>query len=318
MPLSSELKKRLDDLVQEKKVLLFMKGSRHFPQCGFSAQVVQILNELVPAYETVNVLADPALRDGIKEYSSWPTIPQLYIGGQFVGGCDIVKDMYASGELKKLLGDAGPHKTAASAPAAAAGGAPTVKVSDSAANAFKQAEADAGTDKLRLEINAQFQYELYFAPARPGDVSVTTNGTTIFFDAESAARANGISIDFVDKPGGGGFKIENPNEPARVKPLAAKELKAMVDGKEAFELFDVRTDAERKIAKIDRAHFLDDAGKQRLASLAKDTKIVFHCHHGMRSRAAAEQAVASGYTNVYNLEGGIDAWSSIDPSVPRY
>src|SRR5437588_6207518 len=104
MPLSEELKAKLTDLVHSKKVVVFMKGNRHFPQCGFSAQVVQILNELIPAYETVNVLQDAAIRDGVKEFSSWPTIPQVYVNGEFVGGCDIVKDLYASGELHKLLG----------------------------------------------------------------------------------------------------------------------------------------------------------------------------------------------------------------------
>jgi monothiol glutaredoxin len=82
-----------------------MKGTRSFPQCGFSATVVQILNQLVPSYETINVLTDPAIREGIKEYAQWPTIPQLYVKGEFIGGCDIVKEMYASGELQKLLAD---------------------------------------------------------------------------------------------------------------------------------------------------------------------------------------------------------------------
>src|SRR5262245_21886720 len=104
MALDEALRSRIDELVKKNKVLLFMKGNRHFPQCGFSAQVVQILNELKPKYETVNILADPGLRDGMKEYSSWPTFPQLYVDGQLVGGCDIVKEMYATGELHKALG----------------------------------------------------------------------------------------------------------------------------------------------------------------------------------------------------------------------
>ena len=103
MPLTDPLRKRLDETVHEHPVVLFMKGNRRMPQCGFSAQVVQILDELLPSYETVNVLSDPELRDGLKEYSSWPTIPQLYVGGEFVGGCDIVREMYSSGELRKAL-----------------------------------------------------------------------------------------------------------------------------------------------------------------------------------------------------------------------
>src|SRR3954463_5841723 len=102
--LSDPVKAQLDELIKKNKVLLFMKGNKHFPQCGFSAQVVQILKELGTGFETVNVLQDPAVRDGIKEYSSWPTIPQLYIEGEFVGGCDIVKEMFATGDLHKKLG----------------------------------------------------------------------------------------------------------------------------------------------------------------------------------------------------------------------
>jgi len=84
-----------------------MKGSRHFPQCGFSATVAKILDGYLPKYETVNVLSSPEIRDGIKEYSSWPTIPQLYVNGKFLGGCDIVTEMHQSGELAKELQLAG-------------------------------------------------------------------------------------------------------------------------------------------------------------------------------------------------------------------
>ena len=104
MSLDPATKNRLDDLVKKNRVLLFMKGDRSFPQCGFSAQVVQILDSLIPEYATVDVLSDPAIREGVKHYSSWPTIPQLYIDGEFQGGCDIVREMYGSGELQQKLG----------------------------------------------------------------------------------------------------------------------------------------------------------------------------------------------------------------------
>jgi monothiol glutaredoxin len=313
MPLTDATRKQIDDLVQQKKVVLFMKGNRSFPQCGFSAQVVQILNELAPSYETVNVLTDPALRDGIKEYSSWPTIPQLYVEGKFVGGCDIVKEMYASGELKKVLGAA----PAAAAPAPAK--VPTLRITDRAAASFKQAAEEAGPgDKLHLEINGAFQYDLFYGPSAPGEIEVKANGVALCLDNASAGRADGLTIDFVDQPGGG-FKIDNPNEPPRVKPLTVNELKAMLDRGDKLELFDVRTEGERVKAKIDRARWLDDQGKRFLDGLDKEARIVFHCHHGGRSRAAAEEAVRRGFRNVYNLEGGIEAWSTaIDPSVPRY
>ena len=102
--LNESLRKQISDLLASNRVVLFMKGTRQMPQCGFSAQVVQILNKLLPSYETVDVLDSPEMRDGIKEFSRWPTIPQLYVGGQFIGGCDIVREMNASGELQKIIG----------------------------------------------------------------------------------------------------------------------------------------------------------------------------------------------------------------------
>ena len=89
--------------VADEDVVLFMKGTRQFPQCGFSSQLVQILDHLGLDYSDVNVLDDMGIRDGIKSYSNWPTIPQLYVKGEFVGGCDIIREMFADGELQELL-----------------------------------------------------------------------------------------------------------------------------------------------------------------------------------------------------------------------
>jgi monothiol glutaredoxin len=101
--MTPELKARLDRLVNENKVMVFMKGSKLMPQCGFSNNVVQILNTLGVPYETVDVLSDSEIRQGIKEYSNWPTIPQIYINGEFVGGSDIAIELYQSGELQQMV-----------------------------------------------------------------------------------------------------------------------------------------------------------------------------------------------------------------------
>ena len=97
----------IDNEVKTNDVVLFMKGSPQFPQCGFSGQVVQILDYLGVDYKGVNVLADMEIREGIKAYSNWPTIPQLYIKGEFVGGCDIVREMFQDGELHTIIHDKG-------------------------------------------------------------------------------------------------------------------------------------------------------------------------------------------------------------------
>ena len=298
---------KLDDFIKKNRVVLFMKGNKHFPQCGFSAQVIGILKELGAPFETVNVLQDPAVRDGIKEYSSWPTIPQLYVEGEFIGGCDIVMERYASGDLQKKLG-------VKEEPVAV----PTITVDDGAANAIKAAD-EGGGEMLRLEIGPQFQYELYFDQKKAGDVEATSNGVTVLFDRPSAKNANGIRIAWVETADGGAFKIDNPNEPARVKPLSASELAQWIEQGKKHELFDVRPEEERRLAKNDRARSLDAEGEKQLLGLPKETPIVFHCHHGMRSRSAAERFLREGFKEVYNLECGIEAWSQkVDPKVPRY
>ena len=100
----SDSKQRIDELVKANDVLLFMKGTTLFPQCGFSSRAVAILDHLGVPFETVDVLQDQEIRQGIKEYSDWPTIPQLYVKGEFVGGSDIMMEMFESGELQELVG----------------------------------------------------------------------------------------------------------------------------------------------------------------------------------------------------------------------
>jgi len=102
-PMAEQIRKA----ITENDVVLFMKGTPVFPQCGFSAAVVQVLTHLGIKFKGIDVLQDPALRQGIKEFSNWPTIPQLYVKGEFIGGCDIVREMYQSGELAELLNNRG-------------------------------------------------------------------------------------------------------------------------------------------------------------------------------------------------------------------
>ncbi|MCM0591070.1 MAG: Grx4 family monothiol glutaredoxin [Gloeotrichia echinulata IR180] len=101
--MTPELKEQIDKLVTDNKILIFMKGNKLMPQCGFSNNVVQIINTFGVPFETVDVLANSEIRQGIKEYSNWPTIPQVYIDGKFIGGSDILIEMYQNGELEQLL-----------------------------------------------------------------------------------------------------------------------------------------------------------------------------------------------------------------------
>ena len=101
--MDNTVKERIEGELKGNEVVLFMKGTQVFPQCGFSAAVVQVLSHLGIKFKGIDVLQDPGLRQGVKDFASWPTIPQLYVKGEFVGGCDIVREMYQTGELAELL-----------------------------------------------------------------------------------------------------------------------------------------------------------------------------------------------------------------------
>jgi len=112
--MSNPVHERIQGEITANSVMLYMKGNAMFPQCGFSARVVQILTHLGVPFQTANVLEDPELREGVKQFSSWPTVPQLYVKGEFVGGCDIITEMYQSGELETMLAEKGvPHQAEA-------------------------------------------------------------------------------------------------------------------------------------------------------------------------------------------------------------
>jgi monothiol glutaredoxin len=309
MSLDDATRQRIDDLIKESDVMLFMKGNPQAPQCGFSATVIQILDSHISSYETLDVLSNPDIREGIKAYSSWPTIPQLYVKGEFVGGCDIIKELAGSGELFETLGVEPPPEVI-----------PKITITDEAAAALQQAaEQHGGPGRfLHLSVSANFQSGLSMAERGALDVEVQVNGVTLLLDRISAARADGIEIEVVETPQGAGFKVNNPNAP-RVNEMSVHALKEALDAKVALELIDVRTPREHEMANITHATLLTEGEHQRLEQLPKDTRLVFVCHHGPRAVAAAEHFISLGFVDVHNVTGGIEAWSvEIDSSVPRY
>ena len=311
MAISSDTRSQIETLLRQHTVVLFMKGNKQQPRCGFSAKVVEILDGHGVDFRDVDVLSDAALREGIKEFSSWPTIPQLFFQGSLIGGSDIVRQLDESGELLSALGID---------PSEIVHTPPSISISAEAAAAIKEAgkEAEPG-QHLRMVLQRGGQaIDLYFDAPRGNDLRVEQHGITVLFDRASARLANGIAIGFVDGPNGG-FRIDNPNLPAKVGTLTVTELRKMLDAKVPLRLLDVRTDRERTIARIAGDQSLEELARQDLDGLAKDTMLVLYCHHGTRSQAAAEQLVARGFRNVWNLSGGIDAWArQIDPTVARY
>jgi monothiol glutaredoxin len=309
MSLDPALRSRIETLLQTNRIVLFMKGEPRAPQCGFSAKAVAALSSLDVDYAHVDVLADPDIREGIKQYGDWPTIPQLYIGGDLVGGSDIIEQMANSGELHTLLGLPAPDRTP-----------PQITITPAAVAMLRDALANAGDGyALQVEIDARYNAKLQLAPVDANAIAVEADGLRAQFDIASARRAQGMSIDWVDDERGRGLVIENPNAPPKVKSLTATEANARVAAG-SLTLVDVRPADERALAAVNVPFSVFDGDAlSHLEALPKDTALAFLCHHGGRSAQAAEHFRGLGFRDVYNVEGGIEAWSlDADPHVPRY
>ncbi|HQX26160.1 MAG TPA: glutaredoxin domain-containing protein, partial [Pseudomonadota bacterium] len=301
------LRERIAGILASHRVVLFMKGTRAAPRCGFSAGAVGTLDGLLEAYHDIDVLADADLREGIKAYGNWPTIPQLYIGGELVGGSDIIQQLAGSGELHALLGVAAPDRTP-----------PAITITAPAADAIRAALADAGDDRLHVAIDGRYRTQFLLKPAAGDEIRAESAGIEVLFDLASAQRARGLVIDWAETVQGAGLVIRNPNAPAAVKDLGVRELQAeLAAGR--ITVVDVRPAEDRALAPFPAARVLEPSTMAALEALPKDTPLAFLCHHGNSSRAAAEHFRGLGFRNLCNIEGGIDAWSrEVDASVPRY
>jgi len=303
----SAVRSRIEALLAAHPVVLFMKGTREAPRCGFSAAAVERLDDVLEEYLGVDVLADEAIRQGIKDYGNWPTIPQLYVNGELVGGSDIIQGLYDSGELHRLVGRPEPDRTP-----------PDLAISDRAVEAIREAMTDAGEARLFLAIDGRFQPQFQFREAGAGDIVVDADGLEVRFDAASARRAHGARIDWVETAHGSGLSIQLPMAPKGVRDLDVQALQQRLAAGD-ITVIDVRPAADRAVAPFPGAEVLDADSHARLAALDKDTPIAFLCHHGNSSRQAAEHFREHGFRDLYNVTGGIDAWSrAIDPSIPRY
>ena len=307
--MNPETRTRIEQILATHPVVLFMKGSPKAPQCGFSAKAVGILDGLVPGYAHFDVLMDPEIREGIKEFGNWPTIPQLYVGGELLGGSDIIGQMHDSGELNAALGLPPPDRTP-----------PTLEISERAAEAIRGAlgNADDG-DVLHMTVDPRFNARFELKPATGREIVAEAAGLRVHFDLASAPRARGLKIDWAEDERGAGLSIHNPNAPPPVKPMDLQQLHDhLVAG--TIDVVDTRPPHARSIAPFPYPHeVLDEDSRERLEQLPKDVPLAFLCHHGHSSRQAAEYFRTLGFHDVYNVEGGIDAWSvRIDPTVPRY
>lgn len=308
MSLSATTRERIESLINQDKVVLFMKGTPQQPQCGFSAQTVSMLGGIVDHYATFNVLDDPEIREGIKEYSDWPTIPQLYIDRELVGGCDIVTSMFNSGELHDLLGVDKPDRTA-----------PEISVSDEAAEHIRAALAGDENLAIHFSIDGNWQSQFHTAPASGHEISAEANGIQFLMDLNSAQRARGAHIGWNDSLQGHGLTIHLPEAPPQVKQIQVGQLQQRLQSEPDTLFLDVRNDSERQLAAIEGFQPLTQELMHRIDAMDRETSMVFLCHVGKSSQGTAEHYRKQGFTNVANVVGGINAWSlEIDQEVPTY
>jgi monothiol glutaredoxin len=172
---------------------------------------------------------------------------------------------------------------------------------------------------LHIRIDARWQTHLELAPPKAHEIRADANGLAVLMDPSTAQRANGLIVDVVETLQGSGFTFENPSAPPAVKQMDVSTLNASIQAGESVYLFDVRGADERAKAQIKAAAPFDDDAERLIETLPNDTPLVFHCHGGGRSQEVAERYRLRGFVNVYNLAGGIEAWSlHVDPTVPRY
>jgi monothiol glutaredoxin len=307
MTLKDSTRDKIESIVKQNPVVLFMKGTPKAPMCGFSSKTVGLLDSILDDYKSVDVLEDQEIREGIKIYGDWPTIPQLYVDGDLIGGCDIITTMFNSSELHQMFGVEAPDRTP-----------PEVTITDAAAEKILEAMDGNEGIGLHFAIDAGFQSQFNVAPAEGHEIKVETNGITMLFDLASAQRANGAVIDWVESMQGAGLTIHLPQAPEPVRQMSVAELKDDLESNSII-LIDVRGSEERALAQLEAAKSMDGETMKEIEAMPADTALAFICHIGNRSQVAAEHFRKMGFTNVSNVAGGIDAWSKeIDSSVPEY
>ena len=298
--MTAETQQYIESLVKSSRCFLFMKGTPSHPQCGFSSNTISIIKDLMGEdFKTFNVLENQDVREGVKEYGNWPTIPQLYIDSELVGGNDIVTEMFNTGELQSLLNLPQPDRTPA-----------VLTITDKARESIMAGITDIGSNVLKLTIDSQYTTRFSVEPAKGYEVVTDLGEIKVYMDVGTVKRANGIEIDWVDDLQGSGLVINNPNAPKPVKQIEKDELEKAVSENKITHIYDVRSEDQFQQQHIPGSQRLSKEVMADLEELNTDTPMVFVCSVGNSSQGACEFYRKKGFTNVYNLVGGINNWFS--------
>ena len=298
--MNEQTRQKIENLVNNNTCVLFMKGNPKQPQCGFSSNTVKILHDLIgDDFAYFNVLEDQDVREGIKEFGNWPTIPQLYINKELVGGNDIITEMFNTGELQSLLSLPQPVRKPA-----------TITITQKAKENILSGIENIGSNVLMLSIDGQYNTRFSIEEPKGYEIVSDIGEIKIYMDIGTAKRADGIEIDWVEDLNGAGLVIKNPNEPKPVNQISKLDLQKGIESNIYNNIYDVRSETEFANNSIPGSVRLDKAKMQEIEELPKETPLVFVCHVGNTSQGACEFYRKKGYTNVNNLVGGVSDWFS--------
>jgi monothiol glutaredoxin len=297
MSFDPAVRERIEQQIASHEVFLYMKGSPKMPQCGFSAKTVGMLDSLLNGdYASFNVLEDEQIREGIKAFGDWPTIPQLYVKGELIGGCDIITEMYNAGELHELFGLEAPDRTP-----------PEIEITDQAAEKIREFLQHYPDQHLHFSVGSDWQAQFQVGPKSGHEIESSSNGLTVLMDLATADRARGAKIDWTVSMQGEGLSLDLPGAPAPVKDMSPAELQSRMNAGERLLVVDTRPEPDRAAQPLEFARGLDAELMSELKEADKMLPLVFVCAHGISSRAVAEHYRKQGFAQVYNLEGGATA-----------
>jgi len=297
MTLDPALKDRIEQQIASNDVVLYMKGTPKMPQCGFSAKTAGMLDTLLGGnFSAFNVLEDEAIREGIKVYGDWPTIPQLYVKRELLGGCDIVTEMFNAGELHEMLGLEKPDRTP-----------PQIEITEKAAAKIREFLEGYPGQCLHFSIATDWDANFNIGPREGHEIATEAAGITILMDLASAQRAKGAKIDWVETVQGEGLKLDLPGAPPPVRQMNPAELQQKMNAGERVMVVDTRSETDRKAHPLEFARPLNADLMAELKEADPNLPLVFVCNVGVSSQAVAEHYRKQGFAEVYNLEGGVQA-----------
>lgn len=297
MSLDPAVRETIEQQIASHKYVLYMKGTPQMPQCGFSARVAGLIDQLLEGnYAAYNVLEDETIREGIKEYGNWPTIPQLYVDGELVGGCDIITEMFNSGELHEMFGLEKPDRTP-----------PQIEITDKAAEKIREFLDAYPGNHLHFSIDSGWDAQFQVGPKQGHEIETEAAGITVLMDLASAQRAKGAKIDWAESVQGEGLKLDLPGAPAPVQSMTADELQQRLNAGEGLLVIDIRPETNRNERPLDFARSLDADLMAELNNGDRNRPLVFVCNADVTSQQYAEHYRKQGYTQVYSLEGGAAA-----------